>query len=75
MNRIVVAIAAAAVSLLVGACGKSSKTADTTARPTSASPNTEGLPTVPDFEEEAASQITADNADQELDSLEKEVSQ
>ncbi|GMV13199.1 MAG: hypothetical protein HS104_11150 [Polyangiaceae bacterium] len=53
--------------------------AATTAAPTAASARVgddgEGLPTEEDFEDEAEQKISAQNAEEELDKLEKEISE
>lgn len=83
------AILLIAMTLLLAACEQkseapagTSKQATTTAAGTTASAMTgtavasaDDIPSETDFEEEAAKEITADNLDAELDTLDKEIGQ
>ncbi len=70
-----------AASLLAFGCQKKDKTEGTTSTPTTAAaPATsavasadDAIPTEEDFEDEAEQKVTAQNADDELDKLEKEI--
>ncbi|MBK8994886.1 MAG: hypothetical protein IPM35_03925 [Myxococcales bacterium] len=74
------------VCLCLPACEKkepapssAATTAATTAAPTAASAQAsddgEGMPTEEDFEDEAEQKISAQNAEEELDKLEKEIAE
>ncbi len=79
-------VALTLLCLCLPACEKKETPAASTAAPvaTTAAPTTasaqasddgEGMPIEEDFEDEAEQKITAQNADEELDKLEKEISE